>query len=54
MRYPLSALPYAASVVSLTLLYNDDESRHPAKAGIQIENTRFPRIKYGAGLSSPE
>ena len=25
-----------------------------AKAGIQIENTGFPRIKYGAGLSSPE
>jgi hypothetical protein len=26
----------------------------PEKAGIQIEKTGFPRIKYGAGLSSPE
>jgi hypothetical protein len=25
-----------------------------AKAGIQSEKTGFPRIKYGAGLSSPE
>ena len=35
-----------AGLVSLTLLYNDDESRLPAKAGIRIENTGF-RIKSG-------
>jgi hypothetical protein len=28
--------------------------RASVKTGIQIENTGFPRIKYGAGLSSPE
>ena len=25
----------------------------PAKAGIQIKKTGFPRIKYGAGLVKP-
>jgi hypothetical protein len=26
----------------------------PAEAGIQQDPTGFPRIKYGAGVSSPE
>jgi len=26
----------------------------PAKAGIQLRNTGFPRIKYGAGSVKPE
>jgi len=25
----------------------------PAKAGIRLRNTGFPRIKYGAGLAKP-
>jgi len=36
-------------VVSLTLIYNSLRVVIPAKAGIQIEKTGFPRIKYGAG-----
>ena len=37
-------------IFSLTFLYNDLRVVIPEKAGIQIENTGFPRIKYGAGL----
>ena len=40
-------------VVNLTLLYINSEAVIPAKAGIQIEKTGFPRIKYGAGLVKP-
>jgi hypothetical protein len=39
--------------VNLTLLYIDSKAVIPAKAGIQLRNTRFPRIKYGAGLVKP-
>ena len=43
-----------SSVVNLTLLYIRSEVVIPAKAGIQLRNNGFPRIKYGAGSSSPE
>ena len=36
-----------------TLLYIYFKGVIPAKAGIQIRNTGFPRIKYGAGLVKP-
>jgi len=36
-----------------TLLYISSEAVIPAKAGIQIENTGFPRIEYGAGSVKP-
>jgi len=35
------------------LLYINSETVIPAKAGIQLANTGFPRIKYGAGLVKP-
>jgi len=35
-------------------LLGNSEDVIPAKAGIQVEKTGFPRIKYGASLSSPE
>ena len=41
------------SVVRPTLLYISSQAVIPAKAGIQIGNTGFPRIKYGAGLVKP-
>ena len=44
----ISHSPY--SVVSLILPYNNLRVVIPAKAGIQVEKTGFPRIKYGAGL----
>jgi hypothetical protein len=40
-------------VVNLTLLYIYSEVVIPAKAGIQLRKTGFPRIKYGAGLVKP-
>jgi len=36
-----------------TLLYISSEAVIPAKAGIQSENTGFPRIEYGAGSVKP-
>ncbi len=42
------------SIVRSMLLYISSKAVIPAKAGIQLRNTGFPRIKYGAGLSSPE
>jgi hypothetical protein len=42
------------SIVRPTLLYNiSSKAVIPAKAGIQLRNTGFPRIKYGAGLVKP-
>ena len=40
-------------MVRPTLLYISSEAVIPAKAGIQLRNTGFPRIKYGAGLVKP-
>jgi hypothetical protein len=40
--------------MALTLLNNDLRIVIPVKTGIHVEKTGFPRIKYGAGLSSPE
>jgi hypothetical protein len=37
----------------LTLLYTNSGAVILAKAGIQLRNTGFPRIKYGAGLVKP-
>jgi hypothetical protein len=37
-------------VVRPTLLYIRSEAVIPAKAGIQLRDTGFLRIKYGAGL----
>jgi hypothetical protein len=36
-----------------TLLYIKSEVAIPAKAGIRLRNTGFPRIKYGAGSIKP-
>ena len=33
----------------LTFLYTNSEAVIPAKAGIQLRKTGFPRVKYGAG-----
>jgi NodT family efflux transporter outer membrane factor (OMF) lipoprotein len=35
------------------LLYISPEAVIPSKAGIQIKNTGFPRVKHGAGLVKP-
>jgi hypothetical protein len=43
----------ATNVVLPKLLYINSETVIPAKAGIQLTNTGFPRIKYGAGLVKP-
>ncbi len=40
-------------VVILKLLYINSEIVIPAEAGIQLRNTGFPRIKYGAGSVKP-
>jgi hypothetical protein len=45
----LSLLLILSTAVNLTLLYHDLKAVIPAKAGIQIKKTGFPRIKYGAG-----
>jgi hypothetical protein len=42
-----------SSVVHSTLLYINSEAVIPAKTGIQLTNTGFPRIKYGASLVKP-
>jgi len=34
-------------------IYINSEAVISAKAGIQLRNTGFPRIKYGAGLVKP-
>jgi hypothetical protein len=39
--------------VNLTLLHVNSLAVIPAKAGIQLRITGFPRIKYGAGLVKP-
>ena len=41
------------SVVNPTLFYINSEPVILTKAGIHIEKTGFPRIKYGAGLVKP-
>jgi hypothetical protein len=50
----LPPLAFCANASFSPRFYNDPRGVIPAKAGIQTENTGFPRIKYGAGLSSPE
>jgi hypothetical protein len=50
MTFPYTAVLAISSVVSLTLLYNNLRAVIPAKAGIQVEKTGFPRVKHGAGL----
>jgi len=41
------------SLVRATLVYINSEAAIPAKAGIQLKNTGFPRIKHGAGFAKP-